>query len=72
MFPSSQVADFFAKLIQRVAPKSYQQAFGEVYVTEESSDFCMFNRYVSWQGPSEFLGIILGSKVMVSAGLMDL
>ena len=33
MFPSSQVADFFAKLIQRVAPKSYQQAFGEVYVT---------------------------------------
>ncbi|KAJ0813890.1 putative L-glutamate gamma-semialdehyde dehydrogenase [Helianthus annuus] len=28
-----QVSDFFAKLIQRVAPKSYQQALGEVYVT---------------------------------------
>lgn len=30
---SIQVSDFFAKLIQRVAPKSYQQALGEVYVT---------------------------------------
>lgn len=30
-----QVSDFFAKLIQRVAPKSYQQALGEVYVTRK-------------------------------------
>lgn len=30
-----QVSDFFSKLIQRVAPKSYQQAFGEVYVTQK-------------------------------------
>ena len=30
-----QVSDFFAKLIQRVSPKSYQQAFAEVYVTQK-------------------------------------
>ncbi|KAL2492759.1 Delta-1-pyrroline-5-carboxylate dehydrogenase 12A1 [Abeliophyllum distichum] len=30
-----EVSDFFAKLIQRVAPKSYQQALGEVYVTQK-------------------------------------
>ncbi|KAL3528342.1 hypothetical protein ACH5RR_007664 [Cinchona calisaya] len=30
-----EVSDFFTKLIQRVAPKSYQQAFGEVYVTQK-------------------------------------
>ena len=28
-----EVSDFFAKLVQRVSPKSYQQAFAEVYVT---------------------------------------
>ena len=28
-----EVADFFAKLIQRTSPKSYAQAFGEVSVT---------------------------------------
>lgn len=30
-----EVSDFFSKLIQRVAPKSYQQALGEVYVTQK-------------------------------------
>ncbi|CAI9112258.1 OLC1v1012679C1 [Oldenlandia corymbosa var. corymbosa] len=30
-----EVSDFFTKLIQRLAPKSYQQAFGEVYVTQK-------------------------------------
>ncbi|XP_031252333.1 probable aldehyde dehydrogenase [Pistacia vera] len=30
-----KVTDFFARLIQRVSPKSYQQAFGEVYVTQK-------------------------------------
>ncbi|KAH6821294.1 aldehyde dehydrogenase 12A1 [Perilla frutescens var. hirtella] len=36
-----EVADFFAKLIQRVSPKSYQQAFGEVYVTQKFlENFC--------------------------------
>lgn len=33
MLALPEVSDFFAKLIQRVAPKSYQQALGEVYVT---------------------------------------
>jgi 1-pyrroline-5-carboxylate dehydrogenase len=28
-----EVSDFFAKLIQRVSPKSYAQAYGEVAVT---------------------------------------
>ncbi|KAK6123343.1 hypothetical protein DH2020_042915 [Rehmannia glutinosa] len=36
-----EVSDFFAKLIQRVSPKSYQQAFGEVYVTQKFlENFC--------------------------------
>ncbi|KAL3819430.1 hypothetical protein ACJIZ3_005335 [Penstemon smallii] len=36
-----EVSHFFAKLIQRVAPKSYQQAFGEVYVTQKFlENFC--------------------------------
>lgn len=36
-----EVTDFFAKLIQRVSPKSYQQAFGEVYVTQKFlENFC--------------------------------
>ena len=30
-----QVSDFFTRLIQRVAPKSYKQALGEVYVTQK-------------------------------------
>lgn len=30
-----EVSDFFSKLIQRVAPKSYQQALAEVYVTQK-------------------------------------
>lgn len=30
-----QVSDFFTRLIQRVVPKSYQQAFGEVHVTQK-------------------------------------
>ncbi|XP_076942986.1 putative aldehyde dehydrogenase [Bidens hawaiensis] len=33
MLSQPEVSDFFAKLIQRVSPKSYQQALGEVYVT---------------------------------------
>ncbi|PIN21105.1 Aldehyde dehydrogenase [Handroanthus impetiginosus] len=36
-----EVSDFFAKLIQRVSPKSYQQALGEVYVTQKFlENFC--------------------------------
>ncbi|CAA3002640.1 probable aldehyde dehydrogenase [Olea europaea subsp. europaea] len=36
-----EVSDFFSKLIQRVAPKSYQQALGEVYVTQKFlENFC--------------------------------
>ncbi|MQM14152.1 hypothetical protein Taro_047083, partial [Colocasia esculenta] len=30
-----EVSDFFARLIQRVSPKSYMQAQGEVYVTQK-------------------------------------
>lgn len=30
-----EVADFFARLIQRVAPKSYAQAMGELVVTRK-------------------------------------
>lgn len=33
VFFEFQVSHFFTRLIQRVAPKSYQQAAGEVYVT---------------------------------------
>lgn len=32
---SLQVSDFFAKLIQRVSPKSYFQAMGEVTITQK-------------------------------------
>ena len=36
-----QVSDFFSRLIQRVSPKSYQQALGEVYVTQKFlENFC--------------------------------
>uniref|UniRef100_A0A5B7AHV4 Putative P5CDH1 n=1 Tax=Davidia involucrata TaxID=16924 RepID=A0A5B7AHV4_DAVIN len=35
MLSLPEVADFFSRLIQRVAPKSYQQAMGEVYVTRK-------------------------------------
>lgn len=36
-----EVSDFFSKLIQRVSPKSYQQALGEVYVTQKFlENFC--------------------------------
>ncbi|XP_051123252.1 probable aldehyde dehydrogenase [Andrographis paniculata] len=36
-----EVSDFFAKLIQRVSPKSYQQALGEVTVTQKFlENFC--------------------------------
>lgn len=36
-----QVSDFFAKLIQRVSPKSYQQALVEVLVTQKFlENFC--------------------------------
>ncbi|PNX88630.1 delta-1-pyrroline-5-carboxylate dehydrogenase mitochondrial-like, partial [Trifolium pratense] len=35
------VSDFFVRLIQRVSPKSYQQAFAEVYVTQKFlENFC--------------------------------
>ncbi|RVW14671.1 Delta-1-pyrroline-5-carboxylate dehydrogenase 12A1, mitochondrial [Vitis vinifera] len=34
-FSKKDVSDFFTRLIQRVAPKSYQQALGEVYVTQK-------------------------------------
>ncbi|MBA0678318.1 hypothetical protein Goshw_028543 [Gossypium schwendimanii] len=35
MLALPKVSDFFTRLIQRVSPKSYQQAFGEVYVTQK-------------------------------------
>ncbi|KAI4336030.1 hypothetical protein L6164_014606 [Bauhinia variegata] len=35
MLSLPDVSDFFTRLIQRVSPKSYQQAFGEVYVTRK-------------------------------------
>ncbi|ONI08594.1 hypothetical protein PRUPE_5G187700 [Prunus persica] len=35
MLSLPKVFDFFTRLIQRVAPKSYQQASGEVYVTRK-------------------------------------
>nr|AFK43124.1 unknown [Lotus japonicus] len=34
MLSLPKVSDFFTRLIQRVSPKSYQQAQGEVYVTQ--------------------------------------
>jgi 1-pyrroline-5-carboxylate dehydrogenase len=34
-----EVLDFFAKLVQRVAPKSYQQALAEVQVTQKFLEF---------------------------------
>ncbi|KAL9243217.1 hypothetical protein vseg_017130 [Gypsophila vaccaria] len=35
MLSQPKVSEFFARLIQRVSPKSYQQAHGEVYVTQK-------------------------------------
>ncbi|XP_048440204.1 probable aldehyde dehydrogenase [Pyrus x bretschneideri] len=35
MLSLPKVSDFFTRLIQRVAPKSYHQASGEVYVTQK-------------------------------------
>lgn len=35
MLSQPEVSDFFARLIQRVSPKSYQQAKGEVFVTQK-------------------------------------
>lgn len=35
MLSLPEVSDFFTRLIQRVAPKSYQQALGEVVVTQK-------------------------------------
>ncbi|KAG2284407.1 hypothetical protein Bca52824_055627 [Brassica carinata] len=35
MLALPKVSDFFTRLIQRVAPKSYQQAAGEVFVTQK-------------------------------------
>ncbi|XP_031406911.1 delta-1-pyrroline-5-carboxylate dehydrogenase 12A1, mitochondrial [Punica granatum] len=41
MLSLPKVSDFFARLIQRVSPKSYQQALGEVYVTQKFlENFC--------------------------------
>ncbi|KAK7292234.1 hypothetical protein RIF29_08011 [Crotalaria pallida] len=41
MLSLPKVSDFFTRLIQRVSPKSYQQAFGEVYVTQKFlENFC--------------------------------
>ncbi|KAH9613499.1 hypothetical protein KSS87_001512 [Heliosperma pusillum] len=41
MLSKPEVSDFFARLIQRVSPKSYQQAHGEVYVTQKFlENFC--------------------------------
>nr|XP_023875053.1 probable aldehyde dehydrogenase [Quercus suber] len=35
MLSIPKISDFFTRLIQRVAPKSYKQALGEVYVTQK-------------------------------------
>ncbi|XP_057951196.1 delta-1-pyrroline-5-carboxylate dehydrogenase 12A1, mitochondrial [Malania oleifera] len=35
MLSLPKVSNFFSRLIQRVSPKSYQQALGEVYVTQK-------------------------------------
>ncbi|XP_038977490.1 delta-1-pyrroline-5-carboxylate dehydrogenase 12A1, mitochondrial isoform X2 [Phoenix dactylifera] len=35
MLAQPEVADFFARLIQRVSPKSYKQALGEVHITQK-------------------------------------
>ncbi|KAJ1438959.1 Aldehyde/histidinol dehydrogenase [Sesbania bispinosa] len=41
MLSLPKVSDFFTRLIQRVSPKSYQQAEGEVYVTRKFlENFC--------------------------------
>ncbi|XP_058194989.1 delta-1-pyrroline-5-carboxylate dehydrogenase 12A1, mitochondrial-like isoform X1 [Rhododendron vialii] len=41
MLSLPKVSEFFSRLIQRVSPKSYQQAFGEVYVTRKFlENFC--------------------------------
>ncbi|CAM8982284.1 unnamed protein product [Rhodiola kirilowii] len=41
MLSLPKVSDFFTRLIQRVAPKSYKQAEGEVYVTQKFlENFC--------------------------------
>jgi len=41
MLSQPKVSDFFTRLIQRVAPKSYQQALGEVFVTRKFlENFC--------------------------------
>uniref|UniRef100_A0A7N0VMU1 Aldehyde dehydrogenase domain-containing protein n=2 Tax=Kalanchoe fedtschenkoi TaxID=63787 RepID=A0A7N0VMU1_KALFE len=41
MLSLPKVSDFFTRLIQRVAPKSYKQAEGEVYVTRKFlENFC--------------------------------
>ncbi|CAH8354002.1 unnamed protein product [Eruca vesicaria subsp. sativa] len=41
MLALPNVSDFFTRLIQRVAPKSYQQAAGEVFVTRKFlENFC--------------------------------
>lgn len=41
MLGQPEVSNFFARLIQRVSPKSYKQALGEVYVTQKFlENFC--------------------------------
>ncbi|KAJ4712155.1 aldehyde dehydrogenase 12A1 [Melia azedarach] len=41
MLSLPKVSDFFTRLIQRVSPKSYQQAYAEVYVTQKFlENFC--------------------------------
>lgn len=41
MLSLPEVSNFFSRLIQRVSPKSYQQANGEVYVTQKFlENFC--------------------------------
>ncbi|KAL0686238.1 hypothetical protein Bca4012_053086 [Brassica carinata] len=67
MLALPKVSDFFTRLIQRVAPKSYQQAAGEVFVTQK---FLAVIRCGSWQGLLQCLVIIMVSKVMATAGLM--
>ncbi|KAI3500274.1 hypothetical protein L1887_36093 [Cichorium endivia] len=57
MLALPEVSDFFAKLVQRVAPKSYHKALGEVYVTGKFlENFSVISSWEStWPAKSWFL-----------------
>ncbi|KAL5975091.1 hypothetical protein ACLOJK_031767 [Asimina triloba] len=77
MLSRPEVSNFFTRLIQRVSPKSYHQAEGEVYVSQKflenfsgDQEFSEKFLFGSLQGLLEYPEIILGSKVKVSVGLL--